>query len=154
MASSDDKPLAPLAIASDHAGFVLKEQLKAALERMHVPFEDLGTNSEASADYPDFAHMLARGIETGRFTRGVLVCGSGIGMSMAANRHRAVRAALCTETFAARMSRLHNDANVLCLGARIVGPGLAEAILQAFLETGFEGGRHGRRVAKIDDAST
>lgn len=148
MASADDRPLA---IASDHAGFALKEQLKSALTRMHVAFEDLGTDSETSTDYPDFAHALARGIAAGRYARGVLVCGSGVGMSMAANRHRSVRAALCTETFAARMARLHNDANVLCMGARIVGPGLAEAILQVFLETGFEGGRHARRISKLDD---
>ena len=142
--------LAPLAIASDHAGFSLKEQLKRSLAAMDVPFEDLGTDAEARCDYPDFAHALARGIAEGRYRLGVLVCGSGIGMSMAANRHPGVRAALCTEGYAARMSREHNDANVLCLGSRIVGPGLAEEILRAFLEARFEGGRHAARVAKID----
>jgi ribose 5-phosphate isomerase B len=140
----------PVAIASDHAGFALKEALKKQLIEMKVRFEDLGTQDESSCDYPDFAHALARGIGDGRFRLGVLVCGSGIGMSMAANRHPGVRAAVCTEAYAARITRAHNDANVLCLGARIVGPGVAEDILRAFLEGGFEGGRHARRVAKIE----
>jgi ribose 5-phosphate isomerase B len=148
MASATAAP--PLAIASDHAGFSLKEQLKRLLEAMAVSFEDLGTHAEARCDYPDYAHAVARGIAEGRYRLGVLVCGSGIGMSMAANRHPGVRAALCTEGYAARMSREHNDANVLCMGSRIVGPGVAEEILRAFLEARFEGGRHGSRVAKID----
>jgi ribose 5-phosphate isomerase B len=144
--------VSPLAIASDHAGFALKQQLKRSLETMAVRFEDLGTHGDARCDYPDFAHAVARGIAEGRYRIGVLVCGSGVGMSIAANRHPGVRAALCTESYAARMSREHNDANVLCLGSRIVGPGLAEEILRAFLEARFEGGRHASRVAKIDDA--
>jgi ribose 5-phosphate isomerase B len=140
----------PLAVASDHAGLALKEGLKAVLTRLGVTFVDLGTQSEASTDYPDYAHAVASGVSTGRYSRGLLVCGSGIGMSMAANRHRGVRAALCTDPYAARMSRQHNDANVLCLGSRIVGAGLAEEILQAFLAGEFEGGRHSGRVAKIE----
>jgi ribose 5-phosphate isomerase B len=140
----------PIAIASDHAGFALKEALKKQLVEMKVRFEDLGTKDESSCDYPDFAHVLARGITEGRFRLGVLVCGSGIGMSMAANRHPGVRAAVCTEAYAARMTREHNDANVLCLGSRIVGPGVAEDVLRAFLEGEFQGGRHARRVAKIE----
>jgi ribose 5-phosphate isomerase B len=143
----------PLAIASDHAGLALKQQLKTVLEKRGVRVEDLGTHEDRSCDYPDFAHALAAGIEQGRYTRGVLVCGSGIGMSIAANRHPGVRAALCTESYAARMARLHNDANVLCLGSRIVGAGVAEDILFAFLDTAFEGGRHAARVAKIDSGS-
>jgi len=139
-----------VALASDHAGFALKEQLKRSLEAMAVAFEDLGAHDEARCDYPDFAHAVARGIAEGRYRLGVLVCGSGIGMSMAANRHAGVRAALCTEGYAARMSREHNDANVLCLGSRIVGSGVAEEILRAFIEARFEGGRHASRVAKID----
>jgi ribose 5-phosphate isomerase B len=145
-----DTAARPLAVASDHAGLALKESLKAVLTRLGVAFDDLGTHSEASTDYPDYAHAVASGVASGRYGRGLLVCGSGIGMSMAANRHRGVRAALCTEAYAARMSRMHNDANVLCLGARIVGPGLAEEILQTFLSTAFEGGRHLTRVNKID----
>jgi ribose 5-phosphate isomerase B len=141
---------APLALASDNAGFALKESLKPVLTRIGMGFVDLGTQSEASTDYPDYAHAIASGVADGRFGLGVLVCGTGIGMSMAANRHRGVRAALCTDPFAASMARQHNDANVLCLGSRIVGSGLAEAILEAFLTGSFEGGRHIGRVAKID----
>jgi ribose 5-phosphate isomerase B len=140
----------PVAIASDHAGFKLKEQLKSALEELGFDFEDLGAIDESSCDYPDFAHAVATGVVSGRYRYGVLVCGTGIGMSCAANRHRGVRAALCTESYAARMSREHNDANVLCMGSRIVGPGVAADILRTFLQTRFEGGRHGRRVDKID----
>jgi ribose 5-phosphate isomerase B len=152
---TDARPAAPtqarpLAIASDHAGFALKEQLKRALAALSVPFADLGTNGEQSVDYPDFAHSVASGVAAGTYAAGVLICGTGIGMSIAANRHGGVRAALCTESYAARMSRMHNDANVLCLGARIVGVGLAEEIVRAFLETSFEGGRHAGRVAKIE----
>jgi ribose 5-phosphate isomerase B len=142
----------PVAIASDHAGFALKEQLKRTLGELGVAFEDLGTRDESSCDYPDFAHALAAGIAGGRYGKGVLVCGTGIGMSMAANRHPGVRAAVCTESFAAKMTRAHNDANVLCLGARIVGPGVAEEILKVFLQSPFDGERHVRRVGKIDSA--
>src|SRR5688572_9012094 len=113
----------PVAIGSDHAGFRLKEQLKSALEELGFDFEDLGTVDENSCDYPDFAHAVAGGVASGRYRYGVLVCGTGIGMSYAANRHRGVRAAVCTESYAARMAREHNDANVLCMGARVVGPG-------------------------------
>jgi ribose 5-phosphate isomerase B len=141
---------AQLAIASDHAGLELKESLKPVLTRLAVHFVDLGTHTSASIDYPDYAHPVARGVAEGRFQHGVLICGTGIGMSMAANRHRGVRAALCTDSYSARMSRQHNDANVLCLGARVVGSGLAESILEAFLATEFEGGRHQARVAKIE----
>jgi ribose 5-phosphate isomerase B len=140
----------PIAIASDHAGFALKESLKLALGRWGVAFEDLGTTSQASTDYPDYAHAVATGVAQGRFRLGVLVCGTGLGMSMAANRHKGVRAAVCTEAYAARMTRTHNDANVLCMGSRIVGTGLAEDILKTFLDGSFEGGRHAGRVAKID----
>jgi ribose 5-phosphate isomerase B len=139
-----------LAIACDHAGLALKESLKPVLTRLGIKFIDLGTNSEASTDYPDFAHAVARGIAEGRFTLGILVCGTGLGMCMAANRHRNVRAASCSDSYAARMARQHNDANVLCLGSRIVGAGLAEDIVKAFLEGSFEGGRHAGRVAKIE----
>jgi ribose 5-phosphate isomerase B len=139
-----------IAIASDHAGFALKQALKTALTAWGVAFEDLGTHDEKSTDYPDYAHALATGITAGKYKLGVLVCGTGLGMCMAANRHKGVRAACCTDTFAARMTRMHNDANVLCLGSRIVGGGLAEDILKTFLDGSFEGGRHANRVAKID----
>jgi len=141
---------AAIAIAGDHAGFALKRALKEALVRWGVPHEDLGTHGESSVDYPDFARVLAAGVAAGQYRLGVLVCGTGLGMAMAANRQRGVRAAPCTDAYAARMTRLHNDANVLCLGSRIVGPGLAEDILEAFLVASFEGGRHADRVAKIE----
>jgi len=140
----------PIAIASDHAGFRLKEQIKLLLDQLGHAHEDLGTHDELSCDYPDFAHAVARGVAEGRFRLGVLVCGTGIGMSMAANRHPGVRAALCTESYAARMAREHNDANVICLGSRIVGQGLAEEIVRAFVQAKFFAGRHSVRVAKME----
>jgi ribose 5-phosphate isomerase B len=146
--STSDERL--LAIAADHAGFALKQQLERTLEQMLVRFEDLGTHDERSTDYPDFAHAVARGVAEGRYRLGVLVCGTGIGMSIAANRHVGVRAAVCTESFTARMARAHNDANVLCLGSRVIGLGVAQEVLRAFLEARFEGGRHAPRVAKLD----
>lgn len=139
-----------LAVASDHAGLPLKLSLAPLLSRMQVDFEDLGTHTEASVDYPDFAHALARAIAERRHQAGILVCGTGLGMSMAANRHGEIRAAVCTDPYSARMARRHNDANVLCLGARVVGVGLAEEIVEAFLCTSFEGGRHAGRVAKLN----
>lgn len=140
-----------IALGSDHAGFALKQALKQALTQWGIAFEDLGTLSEASVDYPDFAHAVASAVAAGRFRLGVLVCGTGLGVAMTANRHAGVRAAPCTDAYAARMARQHNDANVLCIGARIVGPGLAEDILKSFLYASFEGGRHAKRVAKIDE---
>jgi ribose 5-phosphate isomerase B len=139
-----------LVLGCDHAGLPLKEALKPLLERLNVTFEDLGTHSTQSTDYPDYAHAVASAIEQGRCDAGLLVCGTGLGMSMAANRHKAVRAAVCTDPYCARMTRKHNDANVLCLGARVIGVGLAEEIVEAFLSTGFEGGRHAARVQKIE----
>lgn len=147
---SDDKIKAITAIASDHAGFELKQQLVSALKEWDIAFEDIGCHSEASVDYPDFAHALATGIVDGKFARGILVCGTGIGMSISANRHRGVRAAVCSDTFSARMTRMHNDANVICVGSRVVGVGLARDIVEIFLKTEFEGGRHSRRIDKIE----
>lgn len=140
----------PIALASDHAGFALKAELAAALVEWGFAVEDLGTHDEASCDYPDYAHRLAESVVSGRCRLGVLVCGTGIGMGMAANRHGGVRAAVCSDPYAARMSRVHNDANVLCLGARVTGPGLARETLKAFVDAHFEGGRHAGRVRKID----
>jgi len=139
-----------IAIACDHGGFDLKRALCAWMEKKGIGFEDLGTSSSESVDYPEYAHRLAEGVASGRWERGILVCGTGLGMSMAANRHRGVRAALCSEPLSAAMSRRHNDANVLCLGGRVTGPELATAILEAFLGTQFEGGRHARRIRKIE----
>jgi ribose 5-phosphate isomerase B len=142
-----------IAIGADHAGFTLKEQLKQELVDQGISVEDLGTDSESSTDYPQYAHAVAKGIEEKRFAAGILVCGTGIGMSMAANRHCSVRAAVCTEPSAARLTRQHNDANVLCIGARMTGAGLASEIVRAFLSAEFEGGRHSGRVAKIEPDS-
>ncbi len=140
----------PVILGSDHAGFVLKEKLKTALDRLGVPWEDVGTASEDSVDYPDYAHRVAEAVASGRFARGVLVCGTGIGVSITANRHTGVRAANVCDEDGARLSREHNDANVLALGGRTTDPALAERILETWLSTPFAGGHHGRRVAKIE----
>jgi ribose 5-phosphate isomerase B len=143
---------APLLIAADHAGYELKETLKRSLDRRGIAYRDLGTTSTDSVDYPDFAHRLADAISRGEAERGLLVCGSGQGMAMAANRHHGVRAAMALDEESARLSREHNDANVLSLGARLTAPDHAERILDVFLATPFAGGRHERRVAKIEPA--
>ena len=139
-----------IAIACDHGGLALKQAMTALLAERGTRILDLGTATAASVDYPDFAHRLAHAVASRKARAGILICGTGIGMSMAANRHRGVRAAVCTNEYMARMARLHNDANVLCLGERVVGADLARAIASVFLETGFEGGRHRRRVRKIE----
>ena len=134
---------------SDHAGFSLKQTLVALLESRGMKVEDLGPHSTDSVDYPDYAHAVCkRVVEEGGL--GILVCGSGLGMSMAANKTSGIRAALCLNEYLARMARRHNDANVLCLGARVVGQDLAEAVVDAFLDAEFEGGRHQRRVDMIE----
>ena len=137
-------------IASDHAGFALKERLRAALERRGYEVEDLGPDSDASTDYADYAHPLAARVSAGRASRGVLMCGTGLGMSYAANRHPHVRAAVAWTPEIAELARRHNDANVLVLPARFVTEDEAERILDAWLETPFDGGRHERRVEKIE----
>ncbi len=139
--------------ASDHAGLELKRLLLEFVCERGVDAVDLGPASGDAVDYPDFAHDLARRIAAGEAPRGVLVCATGIGMAMVANRHRGVRAALCHDAFTAEMARRHNDANVLCLGGRTTGPGVAIQILDLFLSTSFDGGRHERRVAAIEHAS-
>lgn len=138
-----------IAIASDHAGFELKTALKSWLAGQGRQLLDLGTNGSESVDYPDFGRAMAQAILEGRARAGILICGTGIGISIAANRHGGVRAALCHDVTTAKLSRQHNDANVLALGARIVGIEVARDCVQAFLDTPFEGGRHGRRVEKL-----
>ena len=138
-----------IAIASDHAGYDLKVQLRQELEKLGFEALDLGTDGPASVDYPDFALKMAETLAARTVQRGVLVCGSGIGISMAANRHKHVRAALCHDHLTAKLSRQHNNANVLCLGGRTTGPDVAKDCLRVFLETEFEGGRHQNRVAKF-----
>ncbi|HEX6060168.1 MAG TPA: ribose 5-phosphate isomerase B [Gemmatimonadaceae bacterium] len=137
-------------IASDHAGFELKASLAARLRAMGYEVADLGTDSDDSTDYPDYAHPLARRVSDGEARRGVLLCGTGLGMSYVANRYPGVRAGVAWSPEVAALARRHNDANVLVLPARFVSADEAEAILRAFLETGFEGGRHERRVEKIE----
>lgn len=137
-------------IAADHAGFELKEKLEAELRRLGYDVTDLGTNSGASTDYADYAHPLAKEISEGRAKRGVLLCGTGLGMSYVANRYPNVRAAVTWSAEVAELARSHNDANVLVLPARFVTDDDAMKILRTWLETPFEGGRHERRVVKID----
>ena len=141
--------LSAVAIASDHRGVALKAILSESLRGRGLKVVDLGPDSEKAVDYADFADALAHEIERGGVTRGVLICGSGIGMSIAANRHRQVRAALCHDAAAARLSRQHNDANVLALPGATMSDEDAQSCLSAFLDTAFEGGRHARRVAKL-----
>ncbi len=141
-------------IASDHAGFELKEKLKAKLTALGYDVEDLGTNSAVSTDYPDYAHPLANAIASGAAKRGVLLCGTGLGMSYAANRHPHVRAAVAWLPEIAELARKHNDANVLVVPARFVSEQDSEDILKKFLDTPFEGGRHQPRVDKIELGDT
>ncbi len=141
-----------LAIACDHGGYDLKKEILALLDSMGVAYEDFGCDSTASVNYPDYAKKVCKAIRSGDCTRGILVCGTGIGMSMAANKHKGIRAACCSDTFSARMTRMHNDANVLCLGGRVVGAGLALDMVRLFIETEFEGGgRHTERVALLTE---
>ena len=138
-----------VALAADHAGFELKNRLAAAVRERGLEPLDLGCHSTDSVDYPDMAALLAAALADGRATRGVLVCGTGIGISIAANRAPHIRCGLCHDVTTARLTREHNDANVLALGARIVGVGVALDCLDAFLDTAYEGGRHARRVDKL-----
>lgn len=138
-----------IALGSDHGGFQLKEAIKKHLTEKNIEFKDFGAFSEESVDYPDFAKKVAEAVVSGNAEKGILVCGTGIGISIAANKVPGVRAALCSETFSAKMSREHNDANILCLGERVVGKGLALEIVDVWLETEFAGGRHEGRVKKI-----
>lgn len=138
-----------VAIASDHAGFSLKSHLSAWLKEQNVEVMDLGPDDATRVDYPDFADKVAAVVNDGQVEWGVLVCGSGIGMCMRANRFSQVRAVNCTQVLQAKLSRAHNNANLICLGERLLGTGLAEEILSTFLTTHFDGGRHEGRVAKM-----
>ncbi len=141
--------VSPVAIASDHAGVALKGVLVEELRALGHEVLDLGTKGTDSVDYPDFGHALAESVAAGRAARGVAVCGTGIGISIAANRHAGVRAAVCHDATSARLAREHNDANVLALGARLIGEEVAKECLRVFLTTDFGGGRHSGRVAKL-----
>ena len=140
----------PIIIGSDHAAFDLKEKIKAFLVDRGIDVEDAGSHSEDSVDYPDFGIKVASMVSTGKFERGILLCGTGIGMSMVANKFPHVRAALCSDLFSAIMSRRHNNSNILVLGGRVVGDALAMEMVRAWLETPFDGGRHQLRIDKFD----
>lgn len=140
----------PIIIGSDHAGYALKEKVKTFLTEKGITVEDVGTFSEDSVDYPFFGIKVGSAVSDGSFQRGILVCGSGLGMSMVANRFPNVRAALCNDLFSAIMSRRHNDANVLALGGRVIGETLAQEIVTAWLETSFDGGRHQSRIEQFN----
>jgi ribose 5-phosphate isomerase B len=139
-----------VALGADHAGYPMKEKVKAFLQELGIAFEDLGTHGEESVDYTDFAKSVARKVSDGTCERGILICGTGLGMSMAANRFRGVRAALANDLFSAIMSRRHNDSNILVMGGRLIGDTLAFQLVKTWLETPFEGGRHQRRLEKMD----
>ncbi|NLH51069.1 MAG: ribose 5-phosphate isomerase B [Myxococcales bacterium] len=138
-----------LVIACDHGGLALKNTLKEMLAGSGHELLDIGTHTEESVDYPDFGKLAAEMVAGGEVERGILICGTGIGMSITANKVRGIRAALCTNEFMAKMARRHNDANMLVLGGRVLGDELAKEIVAAFLATGFDGGRHEKRLQKI-----
>ena len=140
-----------IAIGSDHGGFALKEELKKHLTERGIEFTDFGTFSEESCDYPVYAEKVCRAVVAGEAEKGILCCGTGIGMSMAANKIKGIRCACCGDCFSAEMTRRHNDANVIAMGGRVVGAGLALKMVDLFLDTPFEGGRHARRVGMVMD---
>jgi ribose 5-phosphate isomerase B len=136
-------------LSSDHAGFKLKEEIKSYLSKKKISFQDMGPFNDDRVDYPDYAHKVARKVKTNKSNVGILVCGSGMGMNIAANRHRNIRAAQCFNLKSTKLSRLHNDANIITLGSRLLSKKLALACVIAFLNTKFEGGRHLKRIKKI-----
>ena len=140
----------PVIIGSDHAGYVLKEQIKSVIESYALTVKDIGPYSETSVDYPDYGHQVARAVSAGEFKRGILLCGTGIGMSIVANKYPCVRAALCNDLFSAIMSRRHNNANILVMGGRVIGVSLAAEIVHTWLQTPFDGGRHEARINKLE----
>lgn len=139
----------PIAIGSDHAGFEYKTALISFLEGKGIAFKDFGTHSRASVDYPDFAHPVATAVENGEAAFGILLCGTANGVAITANKHQQIRAAICWGEEIAQLVRQHNDANILCIPARFVSEAVAEKMLQVFMDTPFEGGRHANRVSKI-----
>ena len=143
-----------IVLGADHGGFELKNKIKEFLENNHntnFTVIDIGTDSAQSCDYPIFASRVCKKVQSGEADLGILVCGTGIGMSIAANKHKGIRAACCSDTFSARLTRLHNDANVLCIGARVVGEGLALDLVNEFINAEFEGDRHVKRLSLISD---
>lgn len=140
-----------LAIGSDHGGFSLKREIISYLKENGIEYRDFGTDTEESCDYPVYGQAVAKAVASGRCDRGILICGTGIGISIAANKVKGIRCALCADCFSAEMTRRHNDANILALGARTTGPGLALKITEIFLNTPFDGGRHQKRVDLISE---
>ncbi len=140
-----------IAIASDHGGYELKEKIKIHLQKRSIDYTDYGTHNTESVNYPDYAHLVCEAISNGDYCLGILICGTGIGMSIAANKHKGIRAACCTDTYSARLTRQHNDANILCLGGRVTGDALASDIVDQFLDSSFEGGRHTDRIRMYMD---
>jgi ribose 5-phosphate isomerase B len=138
-----------VALGADHGGIRLKEEVKQILNSLQIPYEDFGCHCDDSVDYPDYALPVAEKVAGGEFDRGILICGTGIGMSIAANKVIGVRCALVHDTFSARATREHNDSNVLAMGERVIGPGLAGEIVSVWLQTEYQGGRHDRRLDKI-----
>ena len=143
-----------IAIGSDHGGFALKQEIMKHLEERKLEYIDFGTYTADSCDYPQYGAAVGRAVASGECERGILICGTGIGISISANKVKGIRAALCGDCYSAEMTRRHNDANILALGARVLGPGLALKIVDTFLSTEFEGGRHARRIAMISDIET
>ncbi len=141
----------PVALASDHGGYLLKEAIKAALDEDNIPYKDYGTHSDKSCDYPDFAAPAARAVSEGESERAILCCGSASGMAIVANKFAGVRAVACHDEWTARLSREHNDANVMALGGRVIDEEEAKRLARLWLGTSFEGGRHNRRIAKISE---
>ncbi len=141
----------PIIIGSDHAGFQMKESVKTYLKKVGIKYEDIGPDDEESVDYPVYGIKVSRAVSKGEFERGILICGTGIGMSMVANRFPRVRAALCNHIFSTLMSRQHNDSNLLVMGGRVIGESLAHEIVKTWLETPFEGGRHQNRLGLFDE---
>lgn len=138
-----------VAISSDHGGNRLRHEIMELLNELRVEFVDFGPQSDDSVDYPDFATPVAQGVASGQFDRGILICGTGIGMSIAANKVKGIRCALVHDVFSAKATREHNDSNILAMGERVIGPGLAREIVATWLDTDFEGGRHARRIEKL-----
>lgn len=143
-----------IAIGSDHGGYALKQHILKHLEEIGVPYEDLGCYNGDSCDYPVYGHAVAEAVAEGRFEKGIVICTTGIGISITANKVHGIRCALCGDVLSAELTRLHNNANMLALGAGVTGPMLAERIVDTFLNTGFEGGRHARRVGLMMDTET
>ena len=140
-----------LAIASDHGGFELRQEVMKHLQERGIEYTDFGCPTSDSCDYPKYGHLVAHAVADGKCDRGIIICGTGIGISIAANKVAGIRCAHCTDPLSAEMTRRHNDANILAMGARVIGPGLALKIVDTFLNTEFEGGRHARRIALISD---